>query len=340
MNRLLFITHRRAYSWGQNHRSSGLTNSVRFVVDMLMVNGIEAAVVDVDDSNSIDREVARYRPTHVILEAIWCPPAKIVELRKIHRRVHWICRLHSHVPFLAHEGMAIEWLIKYMHAHVEIMCNSALTASDVRTIGTRQIGEERLHERVSLGPNYYPIGEFVGPRRRRDNHVDIGCFGAIRPLKNQLAQAVAALDFAWQAKVHLRFHINSMRIEGKGDPVLKNLAALLGGQLVCHPWMSHAEFLELMRSMDISLQVSLSETFNIVTADAVVSSIPVVVSPQISWLGDYAIADPSDTKNITGKIWGAWTDHLHHRAHEQRGDLHRFNLHAENTWVHRFRQDL
>ena len=49
--------------------SSGLFNSASFVVDMLNKNGIESHLVEVKDNNSIDREVTKYKPTHVVIEA-------------------------------------------------------------------------------------------------------------------------------------------------------------------------------------------------------------------------------------------------------------------------------
>lgn len=72
--------------------------------------------------------------------------------------------------------------------------------------------------------------------------IDIGCFGAVRPLKNQLMQAIAAISFARSRGLHLRFHMNGTRIEG-GGPVLKNITAMFArspdAELVLHPWFDH-----------------------------------------------------------------------------------------------------
>ena len=46
--------------------------------------------------------------------------------------------------------------------------------------------------------------------------------------------------------------------------------------------MDHESFIELVKSMDMCLQVSFTETFNIVTADAVANSVPVVVSSEMT----------------------------------------------------------
>ncbi len=135
--------------------------------------------------------------------------------------------------------------------------------------------------------------------------VDIGCFGAIRPLKNQLIQAMAAIDFANRNRLILNFHINGSRVEQRGEEPLKNIRALFqksGHNLVEHPWLTHDQFLELIREMDISLQVSFTESFNIVTADTISQYIPVVVSPDIDWAPDICKADPNDMEDISRKI--------------------------------------
>ena len=46
------------------------------------------------------------------------------------------------------------------------------------------------------------------------------------------------------------------------------------------------------------MQVSLSETFNFVTADFVISGIPIVVSPEIDWMPSPFQANPTDDNDI------------------------------------------
>jgi hypothetical protein len=120
-------------------------------------------------------------------------------------------------------------------------------------------------------------------------HINIGCFGAIRLLKNHVGQAVAAMRFANQIGRELHFHINN-DCAGPVDNVLKNLRALFAGTehvLVEHSWLPHDKFCELVAMMDLGLQVSLSESFNIVTADFVHAGVPVVASKEVKhvhWL--------------------------------------------------------
>jgi len=160
---------------------------------------------------------------------------------------------------------------------------------------------------ASFLPNYYP------PRKLRDeipcgSELNVGCFGAIRPLKNQLIQAFAAVRFAEQRRQKLRFHMNGTRQEQGGDNNLKSIVALVeatGNELVLHPWMEHPLFLQLIREMTLCLQVSLSESFNIVSADAVGMGVPLVGSSAITWLPRRSRVDPCDMEAMVEAMHAA-----------------------------------
>ena len=78
---------------------------------------------------------------------------------------------------------------------------------------------------------------------KSSNIINVSCFGALRPLKNQLSQALAAIQFADSQDYRLRFHINATRVEQQGQNILKNLRGVFGSlkshQLIEHPWMDH-----------------------------------------------------------------------------------------------------
>ena len=56
------------------------------------------------------------------------------------------------------------------------------------------------------------------------------------------------------------------------------------------------------------MQVSFSETFNIVSADAVISAVPVIASHEVAWLGDYAMATADNAATIVVALWRVWND--------------------------------
>jgi len=286
----LFVI-KRFHGYGHHHHpiSNGLRNSAQIVVDMLLAEGHRAKLVDVIDANGIDRVVAEYRPDRVVLEAIWVTPAKLRELKKLWPKVKWTVRIHSEVPFLANEGVAIDWIHQYASDNVEVAFNSKQALHDLNILVAG-----------SYLPNFYPLRK---PRRQKPSGkiLDVGCFGAVRPLKNQLVQACAAVRYARIHSKHLRFHMNGTRQEQGGNNNLKNISALIeaaGFELVLHPWLEHHDFLELIGRMDFCLQVSLTETFCIVAADAVSMGVPLVGSEEIPWLPEISHADPSSAQSI------------------------------------------
>jgi hypothetical protein len=197
--------------------------------------------------------------------------------------------------------MALDWIHEYAKINVSIGVNSPRIAKELKHIIPRV--------KILLLQNYYPLSDKIPSYKRSSDDLNIGCFGAIRPMKNHLLQAICAIKFADNKKLKLNFHINSNRCEGKGEPILRNLRALFNNSnhnLIEHTWMDHSEFLKVIASMDISMQVSFSETFNIVTADAVSMNVPVVVSPEISWTNCLYQAKPTCSEDIIKTLNVAW----------------------------------
>ena len=290
-DKILFLCKDRGYG-----SSFGLFLSSRFVAEALESKGVWAKVVIVVDANGIDREVHRYRPTHVILEALWVTPEKLRELAKLHPNVKWVVRIHSEIPFISYESMAFEWMFKYQEINkVWVASNSSTMNSD--------LGKVNIHSLYL--PNIYFPAFFKKDKVEwscEEKSINVGCFGAIRPLKNQLEQGVAAISFANNREKALRFHINASRTEQNGNSTLKNLRAMFRNspphRLIEHDWMKHEDFIGWVRKMDLGMQVSFSETFNIVTADFVDNNIPIVVSNEVSWMPRWAKTSTTDTNDI------------------------------------------
>lgn len=344
--RVLFILKERevyggcCYSYSHGI-SSGLFNSARLVNDMLVAAGIESKLVQVVDNNSIDKEVHSYRPTHVIIEALWVVPEKFDILRRLHPRVKWIVRIHSEIPFLAMEGIAIEWICRYLeYPNVYLSSNSMRGLREIRLIAREAhpyLTWQEIDNRVLYLPNYYPTHDRFAINKNPNHYFDVGCFGAIRPMKNQLNQAVAAVEVAAILNKTLRFHVNASRCEQGGETVLKNLTALMeltGNTLIGHTWMDHDQFLLTLNRMDIGLQVSFSETFNIVAADMVTSRIPVVLSPEMTWSSKFCQANPTDTKSIVDRMLGVldWKTRELYKRLNLRG-LRQFCEEAKEVWL-------
>ena len=320
--KVLFILKHRESTWNGDESytnyssgqiSSGLSNSATFVVDALNETDlVEAKVVDVVDNNCIDREVSLFRPDVVIIEAFWVVPEKFEILTKLHPTVKWIVRNHSEMPFAAQEGIIIDWSLEYLkYKNVFVSGNSKRSYKDIEVLVNSAYPSVSNH--VVFLPNTYPtIHRRTFTPKEEDAFLDIACFGAIRPLKNHLMQAVSAIKFAEHLGKKLRFHINGGRVEGGSvsNNILKNLRKLFertpNHELVEHGWYPHEKFLDVLEGMDMGLQVSFSETFNIVGADMVHVGLPVVFSSEVLWAPWHVCADPTSSKDIYNKMRQIW----------------------------------
>lgn len=327
MPKVLFVLKSKSACENSNYCSSGLFNSASMVADMLEYHGVPAKVVEVVDNNGIDREVHKFKPDFVVVEALWVVPEKFDVLVRLHPRVKWIVRIHSNVPFLASEGVAVDWIRRYMaHKNVSVAFN------DPRAV-------EAFKSLVGVSdylPNYYHLPVRRVAIHKRDN-LHIGCFGAIRPMKNQLLQALAAVRFADEANKTVEFHINGGRCEDGGNSVLKNLRAVFvetRHSLVEHPWLSHKKFLDLIGSMDVAMSVSMTETFCITAADAVAAGTPLICSPEVAWA--------SHVSKVPANSLDAIVDKLHELKHFlprtlnrtlNHFDLEQYSKHSKSVWL-------
>lgn len=348
--KVLFICKKRTNFYGP---SFGLINSCKFIVNALNKNGIEAKVVTILDNNDIDREVKSYRASHVFIEALWVVPSKFQELIPLHPTVQWFVRIHSKIPFLSNEGMAMQWLREYdalskAYPQLHIASNSEETVEAFKMA----YGIDVLYFPNIYEPPAYIFEEdncncdddedtltFQGIEYKKHDQrkqIDIGCFGAIRPMKNQLLQALAAMSFGNKMRFKVNFHINSDRAEDGGDPVLKNLIYAFkdtSHKLVFHPWMNHSDFIPVVRKMDIGLQVSMSETFNIVAADFVWNNIPLVGSDEISWLDRRYKANFNSLESMMDKMVFAYQGKKHDIQKVNFENLEKYNKRSLKIWL-------
>lgn len=323
--------------------SSGLYNSARFVCEMLQDAGVEADLVHVVDNNAIHREVVRFEATLVIVEAFWVVPEKFDELARACPGVQFVVRNHSEAPFLASEGIGFDWTLKYADRdNVAISCNAPRMLEETRFLVSAKrsdLSPGQITRRVPFLQNYYPLRDVTPfrPQRQRDV-VDVGCFGAVRPLKNHMLQAIAAIKFAERIGKDLRFHVNAGRVEMNGAPILANLRQLFAHydrhELVEEPWAPHEAFRRVVAGMDLVSQVSFSETFNIVAADAVSANVPVVSSPEIAWTSTASQADPTSSDEIAERMHDAYRIKAAAPGHNPNiGGLRAYNRESRAGWL-------
>jgi len=316
---LFILKHREIYNEKSSSNlslSSGLYNSAKYVSDMLIENGYISNISVVHDANSIEHEIVKHRATLVIIEALWVTPEKLAQLQRLYPKIKWVVRIHSEVPFLAGEGIALKWIGEYCHIpNVMVGVNSPRMEHSLEIVLKTILHTHNIEDKIVYLPNYYPVYDLSCKNLNKcKDHIDIACFGAIRPLKNHLAQAIAALDFVNIIGKKLHFHINSSRIEQKGDSAMKNLFEMfkhlnsIGHKLICHDWLPRTEFLELCATMDMGMQISLSETFNIVSADFISCNVPIIVThKEIPWASRMFSAKATDHKSMIDALCLSYT---------------------------------
>src|SRR5271166_3192420 len=293
--------------WANN---SGLFNSCAFVVDMLNASGVGARLVQISSPQEIADKIIACGATDVVVEALFVPPAVLAALTAKFPAVRFVVRVHSEILFLVNDSVAMEWIFGYLNSsNVSIAANTARCAEDLREVALSYFPHwdvNTVAHRVGVLPNYYPVPAALPHVPSQFGMLNVGCFGAIRPLKNQLLQAIASIEVARTLGKRLRFHVNASRIEANTPAILRNLRALfahaVNAELVEEDWLPRSQFMSLVRRMDIGSQVSVSETFNIVSADFVTNNVPVIVSPEIVWCDPRVQAQPTQRGDIVRKM--------------------------------------
>lgn len=327
MKKILFILKERHYG---PKPSYGLINSATHVADYLSTSGYDCKVVTVVDGNGIDKEVHDYKPNVVVLEALWCPVYKLKELIELHKYEHikWVVRVHSDIGFLSCETQALQLINGYVDLHkhnLVIALNSYKFAEALSAT---------MNHKFTYLPNIITTFKSQSDYTESRQHIDIGCFGAMRLLKNQCYQAMCAILAADVLGKTLRFHITPNI--GEVEPISINLIELFKGnrhELIIHDWLPNDQFQDLVKQMDLGLQISYTESFNIVSADFINNNKLIVVSDAIDWLSSIMRTSTTDYETTVGKIIYMYK----HRNSEwlkdiARHDLANYNRKSKREW--------
>lgn len=320
--KVLFVLKDRVYN-SVYADSFGLINSAKQVAQYLDELNYHTKIVSVFDGNSIDKELVQFKPDIVIIEALWVPTYKLEELISLprYKNIKWIVRVHSEIGFLSAESNALKYINEYIDlkkqwANLFISFNSIGINDNMNKI--KQSGHINIYENLF---DYLPNIISNANKNHHDdesygktfiynihNHhweevINIGCFGSLRLMKNQVFQAMCAIEFANRNKKHLRFHINTQVTNTDSvNPILNNLVELFkdtNHQLILHKWYNHADFLRVVKRMTMGMQLSFTESFNIVTSDFIACDVPIIVSPAIDWL----FGMKTSTTNYDDVIW-------------------------------------
>jgi hypothetical protein len=261
-------------------------------------HGFNAQVVGIVKYQDIDTIVQQYKPNVVVISAPWIPPHYFKYVVAKHPLVHFVSICHSNVGFLFADTNGIKNLRSYFEIQ-KAYPNFHIAGNSEKF----KIWLSRAYDVPCLWlPNLYHLPKKFNKIVKNKNSVlKLGCYGAVRPLKNIMTSAGVALEISSRLKRPVEFWVSGGRTETGAWGVKQAIAALLEGTSVTikeNFWQPWEEFRKTVASMDLLLQLSYTESFNMVTADGIAEGVPSVVSEAIDWCPKQWIANCDDCDEI------------------------------------------
>jgi glycosyltransferase involved in cell wall biosynthesis len=285
---------------------SGLGLNVAAVTNArsLIQNGIHAVVFPVKNNidlvNSIDeynRENPSRKLTHVIISAPWLSKLDMTSLIEHYKDIQFVIESHSNVGFLQADPWGVKrlreaWELSKTHKNIRVAGNSKRFVEWARLV---------YDKNTVLLPNLYPLYPMEYHKRKQGDPLRIGVLGAIRPLKNFMSAAAAAIAIGkiLDESVELRMSVGG---EGDGGSVTNAIKAMVADvpnfTLVDQGWQPWEKFIEEIRKMDLLVSPSFTESFLMIVADGILVGVPSVVSSAVVWAPKSWKADSDDALDI------------------------------------------
>lgn len=271
--------------------------------------------------------------SHVVIFAPWVPTEDMYRLVRAHTDVEFCTLSHSNVGFLHADPRGVKLLRDCMG--LETAC------SNYRLAGNNQRFCDWVRRTYNapcqLLPNLYDMRQATNYSRRpwSGDLVRIGCFGAPRVQKNFMTACAAAMQIGMQLRVDTEIWMSTGRPEGANSiwvAINEMVQGVKGIKLVPNNWEPWPEFRRTVAHMDLLLQPSYTETFNVVSADGVVEGVPSVVSHAIEWAPARWKAEVDDAGDLTRV--GINLLHDQHAAEDGRQALANYVEHGIKVWKH------
>jgi glycosyltransferase involved in cell wall biosynthesis len=313
--------------------AGGLACNALHTAAVLGEIGVNVRLAQVSSFEELVAYIQRFEsawPTHLIIEAVWVTVDQVRYLAETFPKTEVVVRAHSKMGFLQVEPEAIITMRRII--------DLSKTFSNVHFSSNNHEFAAALSEvygPVLYLPNLYDLVS-APPRLTHDRRepLRIASFGATRLLKLHPPAALAALQVARRLGRSMEFYVNVDSTPG-GDSVrrtMRNLFANLpDAKLIEVGWQNSQTFKETIATMDLVLQLSCTETFCMVAADAIASGVPLVAGPAISWLPiDQLVTDLDDTS--AAAALGVQMIKCPRKAKAQKKCLVRFIKRAKKTW--------
>lgn len=301
MKTFVAIFYRNFKHHHHKHSHVGLGVSSLHLAKILKKHGICVNVYGIWLGPDIEK-ILRQHPeiTHAIIQAPWLDVNSLGSLLFEFPQVKFAVICHSQIGFLQVEAGAVKLIREYLMLQDESI-NFSFASNSKRF---KDFVKKAYNSACAYLPNMYELERPSKGKKKRQNDsslLRIGSFGAIRLLKNHSTAAAAALELARKRGVDLEFWMSTQREEhGKGVlQMIQNLfAGLNWAKIVENPWQSWAAFRHTVGHMDLNMQISATETFNLVSADSVAEGVPIVGSESIEWLPNNWVAKIDDIGDV------------------------------------------
>jgi glycosyltransferase involved in cell wall biosynthesis len=261
--------------------------------------------------------------TNVVISAPWISTRDLRALANHYKHIQFTVTSHSNVGFLQADPNGIR-LIREGLALSQELPNFNMAGNSQKFVDWLI---EAYGTEVTLLPNMYPSTTEAKPWL--GDTIRIGTFGAVRPQKNLMTAAAAAISIGRMLNKPIEFYYNSGRDEGGGGTIAYAIYQMCNNipnfTLTRVPWRPHNEFKEVIRSMDILIQMSYTESFNMVTADGIDCGVPSVVSDAIYWAPDAWKAEFDEPLDVA-RVGVMLLTHMH---------LRKLGLHALMKYNHK-----
>lgn len=261
---------------------------------------------EIENKINEDSKICDTPPTHIIISAFWIPTRKLAELCYKYKNIKFIVNSHSNVEFMHADRNAFA-LLKQGIELQRMVPNFNMSGNCYKFSEWASI---IFDEKIAFLPNLYNLEGmkhsnyldiFHTPEWRKRGIIKISNFGATRVLKGNLTACAAAMEVSKKLNVPVEFWLSSGRVDG-GQSILyaiQQLTQNMPNFYVRHKeWAPWGNFREFIGTMDLNMQMSMSESFNMVLADSLYNGIPAVGSEVIEWLPNNCIAKLDDANNI------------------------------------------
>lgn len=277
-------------------------------VKYLQAKGIYCDVWGILNLNDLKAKIALARTepsnvhplTHIVISAPFLAAEDMQDIAILNPSLDFAVVSHSNIGFLSADPGAFKLIREYMNVEAQVP-NFHLAGNSPR-LG--KWVEAAYHMPCWTLPNLYYLDKTTTKCHRprfSGDMLRVGCFGAQRVLKNILSAGAAALQIASALRVDLEFWISGGRVEGPQNTrasLDQMYCGLRHAKVVENNWEAWSQFRQTVRHMDLMIQVSYTESFNVVTADGVAGGVPSVVSSAIEWAPDSWKAEADDPNDI------------------------------------------